>query len=45
MLTKLTDQNLTESEPSKWIEFLFHDHPSYYRRLELAHRYQREEQQ
>ena len=43
MLTKLTNQNLTDSEPGTWIEFLFHDHPSYYKRLELAHRYQRGE--
>ncbi|MCJ7523168.1 MAG: M48 family metalloprotease, partial [Dehalococcoidia bacterium] len=44
MLTKLTDQNLTESEPSRWAEILFHDHPPYYKRMELARRYRREGQ-
>jgi STE24 endopeptidase len=42
MLTKLTDQNLSESLPSRWAELLFYDHPPYYRRLELARRYQGE---
>jgi len=42
MLTKLTDQNLSESEPSKWSEFLFYDHPPYFKRLELANRYRKE---
>ncbi len=40
MLTKLTDQNLQESNPSKWMEFLFYDHPPYYKRLALAQPYQ-----
>lgn len=44
MLTKLTDQNLTESEPSRWAELMFHDHPPYYKRMELAQRYRRERQ-
>jgi STE24 endopeptidase len=39
MLTKLTDQNLAESRPSKWVELLFYDHPTYFRRLELARLY------
>ena len=42
MLTKLTDQNLAESEPSRWSELLFYDHPTYSRRLELARRYREE---
>jgi len=42
MLTKLTDQNLSESEPSRWSEFLFYDHPPYSKRLELANRYRKE---
>jgi len=42
MLTKLTDQNLSESEPSRWAEFLFYDHPPYSKRLELANRYRKE---
>jgi len=43
MLTKLTDQNLAESRPSRWAEIMFYDHPPYYRRLELAQGYRREE--
>lgn len=42
MLTKLTDQNLSESEPSRWSELLFYDHPPYSKRVELANRYRRE---
>jgi STE24 endopeptidase len=42
MLTKLTDQNLADSDPSRWIELMFYDHPPYYKRLELAQRYRRE---
>jgi len=42
MLTKLTDQNLSESEPSRWSEFLFYDHPPYSKRVELANRYRKE---
>ncbi len=43
MLTKLTDQNLAEAEPGRLAEFMFYDHPPYYKRLELARRYQSEE--
>jgi len=43
MLTKLTDQNLAEPEPSRLTELMFYDHPPYYKRLELARRYQSEE--
>ena len=39
MMTRLTDQNLTEAQPPRWVEVLMHDHPSYYQRLELARRY------
>ena len=39
MLTRLTDQNLADSQPSKWVELLFYDHPTYSRRLELARLY------
>jgi len=42
MLTKLTDQNLSEGEPSRWVELLFYDHPTYSKRLELAERYRKE---
>jgi len=38
-MTKLTDQNLTEAQPSRWVEFLFYDHPPYTKRVNLAHRY------
>jgi STE24 endopeptidase len=44
MLTKLTDQNLVESEPGRWTEILFWNHPPCYKRLELARRFRREEQ-
>ncbi|UCC59275.1 MAG: M48 family metallopeptidase [Dehalococcoidia bacterium] len=44
MLTKLTDQNLAESRPSRWAELLFYDHPPYYKRMELIRSYLREEQ-
>ena len=43
MLTKLTDQNLDESKPSRWAELLFYDHPPYYKRVEQASRYRGEE--
>jgi STE24 endopeptidase len=42
MLTKLTDQNLSESKPSRWVELLFYDHPPYYKRVELANSYRKE---
>lgn len=35
-MNKLADQNLAERTPSKWIERLFHSHPSISRRLEAA---------
>ena len=38
-MTRLTDQNLADAQPSRWVEILFYDHPSYYRRVNLAHRY------
>lgn len=41
-VTKLTDQNLTVADPSRWVEFLFYDHPPYTKRVDLAHRYHRE---
>jgi STE24 endopeptidase len=39
MLTRLMDQNLAESRPSRWVELLLHDHPPLHRRLETAQRY------
>ena len=45
MLTRLTDQNLNESRPGKFAELMFYDHPPYYKRVELARCYRREEPQ
>jgi STE24 endopeptidase len=39
LMTKLTDQNLTEAEPSRWAKLLFYDHPTYNERVKLAHNY------
>jgi STE24 endopeptidase len=39
LMTKLTDQNLTEAEPSQWAKLLFYDHPTYNERVKLAHNY------
>jgi len=38
-MTKLTDQNLAEAQPSRWVELLIYDHPGYHRRVERARRY------
>jgi STE24 endopeptidase len=38
-MTKLTDQNLAVAAPSRWVELLFYDHPSYTKRVGLARRY------
>jgi len=35
-MQKLADQNLAEREPSKWIEWLFHSHPSIGKRVKAA---------
>ncbi len=35
-MNKLADQNLAERAPSKWVEMLFHSHPSISRRLAAA---------
>jgi len=35
-MNKLADQNLAERTPSKWVEWLFHSHPSITRRLAAA---------
>ena len=35
-MNKLADQNLAERTPSKWVEWLFHSHPSISRRLKAA---------
>lgn len=38
-MARLTDQNLAEAEPNRWVELLFHDHPSYRSRLAHARRF------
>ena len=38
-ITKLTDQNLSEAQPSRWVELLMCDHPSYTKRVEHARYY------
>lgn len=44
LMTKLTDQNLQEAEPSRWVKLLFYDHPLYSERVGLAHHYETEKQ-
>jgi STE24 endopeptidase len=39
LMTKLTDQNLSEAEPGRWAKLLFYDHPTYNERVKLAHDY------
>jgi len=39
LMTKLTDQNLSEAEPSRWAKLLFYDHPTYGERIKLAYNY------
>ena len=38
-MTKLTNQNLAEAQPSRWVELLTYDHPSYNKRVEHARYY------
>lgn len=38
-MTRLTDQNLAEAEPNRWVERLLYDHPSYNSRREHASYY------
>jgi len=40
-MNKLAEQNLAERTPSKWVEWLFHSHPSISRRLAAAERWGR----
>jgi STE24 endopeptidase len=39
MMTRLTEQNLSEAEPPRWVELLFYDHPPYFRRVAEARTY------
>ena len=38
-MTRLTDQNLSEAQPSRWVELLIDDHPCYNKRIEHARYY------
>lgn len=38
MLAKITDQNLGEEHPPRWVEVLFYDHPPYYQRVAQVQR-------
>jgi STE24 endopeptidase len=38
-MVKLTDQNLAEGEPPRWVETLLDDHPSYRQRVAMAQRF------
>jgi STE24 endopeptidase len=38
-MTKLTNQNLSVANPSRWVELLFYDHPPYTKRVSLANGY------
>jgi len=39
MMSKITDQNLDEGKPNRWIERLLYDHPSYENRVRHARSY------
>ncbi|MBI3976945.1 MAG: M48 family metallopeptidase [Chloroflexi bacterium] len=39
VMDRLADQNLAESQPPAWVEWLFYDHPSHARRVALAGAY------
>jgi STE24 endopeptidase len=41
-LEKLAEQNLADTEPSSWIEFLLHSHPSISRRVKHARQVEQE---
>ena len=38
-MQKLAEQNLSDMHPSRWVEILFHTHPSISRRIEFAKRF------
>ncbi len=38
-MTRLTDQNLSVAQPSRWVELLLYNHPSYSKRVEHARYY------
>jgi len=40
-MTRLANQNLAETEPPVWVEFLLHSHPSISKRVAMAESYDR----
>ena len=38
-MARLADQNLSEAQPSRWVELLIYDHPCYTKRVEHARYY------
>ena len=40
VMTKLTNQNLSEAQPRRWVELLFYSHPPYFRRVARAQQYE-----
>ncbi|MDO8670505.1 MAG: M48 family metalloprotease, partial [Dehalococcoidia bacterium] len=36
MMTRLTDQNLGEASPARWVEILLYSHPTYAKRVAMA---------
>jgi STE24 endopeptidase len=43
-MNKLAHQNLAERTPAKWVELLFHSHPSISKRVEAAQAWNRAQQ-
>jgi STE24 endopeptidase len=41
-LEKLSQQNLSDKYPKKWVEFLFHSHPSLGKRIEYAKNFKKQ---
>lgn len=41
MMTGLANQNLSEAEPSRWVEWLFYDHPPFHKRVARARDYEK----
>lgn len=39
-MTKLANQNLSEAQPSRWVELFFYDHPPYFKRVARARHYE-----
>jgi STE24 endopeptidase len=40
-MARLTDQNLAEAAPPRWVEVLMDDHPSYRQRVDMAQRFKK----